>query len=329
MNYLITGGAGFIGSHLADALVARGGRVAVLDDLSTGSIDNLAHLLGHERLSFHRGSVLDGALVAALVAQADAVVHLAASVGVRLVLERPLASLINNVRGAEVVLATCAAYGRRVLVASSSEVYGANCDGPLAEDGERLLGSPLEPRWGYGVAKALGEMLADFWWRTQRTPTTVVRLFNVIGPRQRPEFGMVVPGFVRQALLGEPLTVFGDGAQRRCFCHVEDTVRALVALLADPRSVGQVVNVGASEEVTMNDLATLVLGASDSRSLVVHVPRGETVGRYVDEVRRRVPDTSRLRALIGWQPQRTLAEAVADVVEHERYRFRLVAERRA
>lgn len=328
MTYLITGGAGFIGSHLTDALVARGACVVALDDLSTGSIDNLAHLLGHPRFSFRRGSVLDGSLVAELVSDADAVIHLAASVGVRLIVERPLASLINNVRGAEVVLEACAAHKRRVLVASSSEVYGKNGYGPLAENADRLVGAPFEARWAYATAKAFAEILAYSSWRERGTPTTVVRLFNVVGARQTGAYGMVLPSLVRQALRDEELTVFGDGEQRRCFCHVDDVVRGLLSLLEHPRSAGLVLNVGSTEEMTINELAALVRRVSGARSAIVHVPYEQAFGRHIEDVRRRVPDTTRMRSLTGWRPCRTLREAVSEVVEYERHRALLAAEQR-
>jgi UDP-glucose 4-epimerase len=321
LDYLVTGGAGFIGSHLADRLLARGDRVAVLDDLSTGSIDNVAHLLDDERFSFHQGSTQDEELVAHLVEQTNVVVHLAASVGVQLIVQRPLESLLNNIRGTETVLQQCASFGRTVLVASTSEIYGKNGKRPLHEDSDRVLGSPFKTRWSYSTSKAVDEILAHCYWRERGTPSIVVRLFNTVGPRQTGAYGMVLPRFVRQALAGEDLTVYGDGEQRRCFCHVRDVVEALTALMDDPRSVGQVFNVGSGHEITINDLAALVIESTGSSSGIVRIPYDVAYESGFEDMYRRVPDTGRIHALTGWAPRRSLQDIVTDVVDFERARL--------
>lgn len=320
-HYLITGGAGFIGSHLADALVARGEKVTLLDNLSTGSLDNVRHLDEHSKVSFHEGSILDAELVGKLVKAADVVVHLAASVGVELIIRRPLESLINNIRGTEIVLEACADLGRKVLVASTSEIYGKNTTGPLREDSDRILGSPFKSRWSYSTSKAVDEILAYTYWRERGTPSIVVRLFNTVGPRQTGAYGMVVPRFVQQALRGETLTVHADGQQSRCFCHVDDSVRGLIALLDQPASVGQVFNVGSQEEVTINELATRVIARTGSTSRVEHVPYDVAYEEGFEDMLRRVPDITRIKGLAGWEPTKLLDDIIDDVVEFERARL--------
>ena len=319
-TYLITGGAGFIGSHLADALAARGERVLVVDNVSTGRVDNLRHLLERQAVEFHEGSILDEDLVRTLVGEADVVVHLAASVGVKLVVERPLEALTNNIRGTEIVLEACADLGRKVLVASTSEIYGKNASGPLREDADRILGSPLKARWSYSTAKAVDEILAHMYWRERGTPSIVVRLFNCVGPRQTGTYGMVVPTFVQQALRGEPITVYGDGEQRRCFGHVHDTVRAIVGLLDHPEAVGDVYNIGSGQEISINRLAELVIRMTGSPSTVVHIPYAVAYEEGFEDMERRVPDVAKLERLTGWRPHRSLEEILSDVIDHERSR---------
>ena len=318
MNYLITGGAGFIGSHLADALVARGDQVVLLDNLSTGRIENVRHLLDERAVTLHQLSILDEGIVRKLVDQVDVVVHLAASVGVQLIVQHPLESLINNIRGTEVILEACSDLGKEVLVASTSEIYGKNANGPLHEDADRILGSPLKARWSYSTAKAVDETLAHAYWRDRGTPTLVVRLFNTVGPRQTGAYGMVVPRLVLQALLGEDLTVYGDGEQRRCFCHVHDVVAAMIGLLDQDGGAGDVFNVGARNEVSINELAALVIDMTGSPSTIAHIPYDVAYEQGFEDMERRVPDTSKLRALTGWQPSRSLEEILTDVIEHER-----------
>ena len=318
MDYLITGGAGFIGSHVADALLARGGSVVALDDLSTGAEANVRHLFDHPRFEMKEGSILDHDLVSKLATDVDAVVHLAAAVGVKLIVEHPLDSLLTNIRGTEIVLDAAAEVGCKVLITSTSEIYGKNANGPLREDDDRILGSPFKARWSYSTSKAVDEILARGYWRDRGTPTLVVRLFNTVGPRQTGAYGMVVPRFVRQALEGQPVTVYGDGQQRRSFCHVHDVVAALVELLDHPGAVGDVFNVGARNEVTINELARLILAATDSPSSVVHVPYDVAYEEGFEDMERRVPDTGKVEALTGWRATRSLADVIADVIEHER-----------
>ena len=318
MRYLITGGAGFIGSHLSDALIKLGDQVEALDDLSTGAVENVDDLLGNPSFSLLKGTVRDEATVYEAVQRADAVLHLAASVGVRRILERPLESLLNNIHGTESVLEACAAFERKVLVVSTSEIYGKNASPKLTEHSDRILGPTFKSRWSYGTSKAVDEILAFAYHLERSTPSIVVRLFNTVGPRQTGAYGMVVPRFVRQALTGEPLTVFGDGRQRRCFCHVEDTVRALLGLLEHPRSLGEVFNVGSQEEATIHDLAELVVRMTDSSSPIVRVPYEEAYGAGFEDMQRRYPDTSKIEAFTGWRPMRTLEEILGDVIEFER-----------
>jgi len=317
-SYLITGGAGFIGSHVADVLVARGDRVTLVDNLSTGRLDNVRHLVEAGRVDLVEVSILDEGMVRKYVDQADVVVHLAASVGVELIVKHPLESMINNIRGTEVVLEACSDLGKKVLVASTSEIYGKNADGPLHEDADRILGSPFKARWSYSTAKAVDEILAHAYWRDRATPSIVARMFNSVGPRQTGAFGMVVPRFVQQALRGEPLTVFGDGTQRRCFCHVNDTVAALVALLDHPGAVGDVFNVGVRNETTIEDLARLIIDMTGSRSTIVRVPYDLAYEEGFEDMERRLPDTSKIEKLTGWQPTRSLGDILGDVIGFER-----------
>ncbi len=326
MNFLITGGAGFIGSHLADALLARGDTVCLLDDVSTGSTRNIAHLLEDPRVRFVEGTIMDEPLMRELVGGADVVVHLAASVGVHLIIERPLESLLNNIRGTEIVLEACADAGRKVLVASTSEIYGKNT-GVLHEDADRVLGSPFVSRWSYSTAKAVDEILAFNYWRTRGTPSIVVRLFNCVGPRQTGEFGMVVPSLVNQALEGRELSVFGDGEQQRSFCHVLDTVSALVALLDHPGAVGDVFNIGSPQEISMNGLADLVIRMTGSSARIRHIPYDEAYEHGFEDMQRRFPDISKIRALTGWEPTRSIVQIVDDVVRYERHRASTAAPR--
>jgi UDP-glucose 4-epimerase len=318
MDYLITGGAGFIGSHLADALLARGDHVTALDDLSTGSEENVRHLHGHPRFVLREGSILDRDVVAKLAAENDVVAHLAAAVGVQLIIDRPLESLITNIRGTEIVLEAAAEGSAKVLVTSTSEIYGKNATGPLREDADRILGSPFKARWSYSTSKAVDEILAHGYFRDRGMPTIVVRLFNTVGPRQTGAYGMVIPRFVRQALDGDPITVYGDGTQRRSFCHVHDVVRALVALFDHPGATGEVFNVGATNEVSISELAELVLTATGSTSPIVRIPYDEAYEEGFEDMERRVPDASKLEALTGWRATRSLEDVIEDVIEHER-----------
>ena len=318
MKYLITGGAGFIGSHLADALLARRDAVVILDNFSTGDARNVAHMVGDPRVQIQSGSILDDHLVRRLVDHSDAVVHLAAAVGVDLIVSQPLESLITNIRGTETVLDACAEAGRKVLISSTSEIYGKNVDAPLCEDADRILGSPFKSRWSYSTAKAVDEILAYAYWRERGTHSIVIRLFNCVGPRQTGAYGMVVPRFVQQAITGEDVTVYGDGEQRRCFCHVRDAVAALLLLMDNPDTAGHVYNVGSQEEVTVNELAHLVVEMAGSTSAITHVPYDIAYEEGFEDMMRRVPDVSRIRDLTGWQPTLTLEQTLADVIAYER-----------
>jgi UDP-glucose 4-epimerase len=313
-TFLVTGGAGFIGSHLTEALLQRGAQVVVLDDLSTGRVGNLHAALQQPACELVVGSVLDTALVDRLVRDAGAVVHLAAAVGVKLVLERRLDSLKTNVLGTANVLEAAARHGARVLLASTSEVYGKNPASPLGEASDVVVGPPAVARWSYALAKSVDEVLANACFEELGIQTVVARLFNTVGPRQSPAYGMVLPRLVRQALRGDPLTVHGDGTQTRCFCHVQDTVDALLRLLDEPRAVGGTFNIGSTEEISIGALARRVIVRTGSRSAVELVPYGQAYGRGFEDMRRRVPDTAKILALTGWRPRRTLNDILTDVI---------------
>ncbi len=319
-SVLLTGGAGFIGSHLADAFVTRGDAVTILDDLSTGSLDNVAHLLDHDNVTFVQDSSGNGEIVDELVREAELVLHLASAVGVQLIVANPLESLLANVRGCETVLNACARHGKRVLYTSTSEVYGKNSAGALNEDSDRVLGSPFKARWNYAIAKGFGEALAHGLHRDRGAATITVRLFNTVGPRQTGQYGMVLPRFVRQALAGEDLTVFGNGTQTRCFAHVHDTVAGILALLDEDAAVGDVFNIGSGDETPIIELARRVIERSGSNAHVSLVPYGEAYGEGFEELGRRKPDTTKLRNLTGWAPTRTVDDAIDDVILHEQGR---------
>ena len=318
MTYLVTGGAGFIGSHLVDALLARGDRVLVLDNLSTGQLSNLDGAGTHPNFRFVHGSVLDELVVDELVHQSDVVIHLAAAVGVKLVVEQPLKSLTTNIRGSEIVIEAAHRYRRTIMLASTSEIYGKNSSGPLDELSDRILGSPAVVRWAYSTAKAVDEILANAYHRERGLPTVVVRLFNTVGPRQSPAYGMVIPRLVRQAVSGEPLTVFGDGRQTRCFAHVADVVAALLALLGTPEAIGNTFNVGSSEETSISQLAELVIAQSGSSSQIEYVPYDEAYGVGFEDMVRRVPNTQKLRRLTGWEPRYRLHDVLAATIAEAR-----------
>lgn len=313
-HVLVTGGAGFIGSHLADALLARGAHVCALDDLSTGRLQNIGHLEDHPGFQLVVGSVLDAGLVDKFVERADLVMHLAAAVGVRRIVEHPLESLRTNIRGTELVLEAADRYRKKTLIASTSEVYGKGDNVPFCETDDRLLGPPLRLRWSYSTSKAIDEILAYAYWRDRSLPTVIARLFNTVGPRQTGAYGMVVPRFVGAALSGEPIQVYGDGEQTRAFCHVLDVVEALIGLAEHPEAVGEVFNVGSPEEVSINELAARVLAATGSDSPVTHVPYEEAYDKTFEDLPRRVPDTNKIRGLMAWQPRRNLDQILSDVI---------------
>lgn len=318
MRALITGGAGFIGSHLAEALLAAGHEVVVLDDLSTGRIENLAAVKGHPRLELNTGSVTDETLVRQLVAGTDVVYHLAAAVGVRLILDRPVGTIETNVVGTETVLRAAREGRPRVVLASTSEVYGKNDRVPLSEDDDRVLGPTTKSRWSYACSKAIDEFLGLAYHREYQLPVTIVRFFNTIGPRQTGRYGMVVPRFVRQALDGGPITVYGDGRQSRCFTDVEDTVRATIALSLAPDAVGEVFNVGTTHELTIGTLAERVRALAGSDSPIVLVPYEEAYQPGFEDLRRRVPDIRKAERVAGYRPRVSLDETLKHVIEHLR-----------
>jgi UDP-glucose 4-epimerase len=313
MRCLITGGAGFIGSHLCDALLTRGHRVHVLDDLSTGSVDNIRHLRGRPGFDYTIDSAANDRLVAELVDEADVVYHLAAAVGVALIVESPVRTIETNVHCTEVVLQHASKKRTPVLIASTSEVYGKSDAIPFREDGDLTLGATRFGRWAYACSKAIDEFLALAYWKEQQLPTVVVRLFNTVGPRQTGRYGMVVPRFVAQAATGRPVTVYGDGTQRRCFCHVGDVVDALATLMEHESAYGEVVNVGCQEECSILELAERVINITGSGSEIARIPYNEAYEEGFEDMHRRIPDISKVTTMIGWRPTRALDEIIADV----------------
>jgi UDP-glucose 4-epimerase len=318
MRYLITGGAGFIGSHLADELLKRGHEVCVVDDLSTGSIANIKHLKVHKGFSYVIDSCGNVPVMAELVDSCDRIYHLAAAVGVKLIVESPVRTIETNVHLTEVMLTLANKKKRPILVASTSEVYGKSDQFPFREDGDLVLGATHKGRWSYACSKAIDEFLAIAYWKERKLPTVVVRLFNTVGPRQTGQYGMVIPNFVRQALAGTPITVFGDGQQSRCFTHVADVVRGLIGLLDNDRCVGQVFNIGNTSEITMGNLARQVKEMCQSKSEIVLVPYEEAYEQGFEDMRRRVPDISKIEAAINWRPTIPLPQVLSDVIEHFR-----------
>lgn len=315
-TFLITGGAGFIGSYLAELLLAEDQGVLAIDDLSTGRLSNIEHLLANPRFHFARANILDQVVLDRLASQADVVVHLAAAVGVKLIVEDPVRTIETNVVGTEAVLKASLRYGCRVLIASTSEVYGKGSRIPFCEDDDVLLGATRHSRWAYAASKMVDEFLGLAYYRQYKLPVVVFRLFNTVGPRQTGRYGMVIPRLVRQALLGDPLTVFGDGTQQRCFCDVHDAVRAIVDLAGHQEAGGQVFNVGGTDEVSIKELAEHVLRITASSSSISYVPYSEAYGPGFEDMQRRVPDTSRIRSLTGWQPTIGLDETLASVREY-------------
>ena len=313
MHVLITGGAGFIGSHLADWLIGGGHVVEVIDDLSTGSADNVGHLEPHRNFNCTIGSIFEERLLAEHVARADAVIHLAAAVGVRLIVEAPVRTIETNVHGTEIVLRQANRRHVPVLLASTSEVYGKGTRVPFVEDSDLVIGSPHRQRWAYACSKALDEFLALAYWKQHALPVTIVRLFNTIGTRQTGRYGMVVPTLLGQALAGEPLTVFGDGTQTRSFADVHDVVTAVSGLVTEPRAAGGVFNIGNPEEISIHDLARLVKEVTGSSSEIVTVPYDQAYEAGFEDMPRRVPDVRKIRGLIGWRPTMRLRDTLAKI----------------
>ena len=316
MRVLITGGAGFIGSHLADAYLQRGDEVLIIDDLSTGTIENIRHLKNNPRFHYTIDSVHNQPVTAELVDQCDVLVHLAAAVGVKLIVESPVRTIETNVKGTEVVLALANKKQKRVLIASTSEVYGLSTDVPFKEDGNLVMGATTKGRWSYACSKAIDEFLALAYWREKKLPTTIVRLFNTVGPRQTGRYGMVIPTFVKQALAGRPITVYGNGKQTRCFGYVGDVVGALIKLMDHTDSVGQVYNIGSTEEISIVKLAEKIKGLTNSASEIIFVPYDEAYEEGFEDMPRRVPDTSKIKNLVGFQPKITLDGILQSVIDY-------------
>ena len=320
LRVLITGGAGFIGSHLAEAYLQRGDEVSVIDDLSTGTIDNIQHLKSNPKFHYTIDSVHNQPVTAELIDQSDIVVHLAAAVGVKLIVESPVRTIETNVRGTEVVLALANKKQKRVLIASTSEVYGLSTDVPFKEDGNLVMGATTKGRWSYACSKAIDEFLALAYWREKKLPTTIVRLFNTVGPRQTGRYGMVIPTFVKQALAGRPITVYGNGKQTRCFGYVGDVVGALIKLLDTTDSVGQVFNIGSTEEISILQLAEKVKELTHSSSEIVFVPYDEAYEEGFEDMPRRVPDTTKINQLVGFKPEIKLDGILETVISFHRSR---------
>jgi UDP-glucose 4-epimerase len=320
LRVLITGGAGFIGSHLADAYLQRGDEVLIIDDLSTGTIENIRQLKNNPRFQYTIDSVHNQPVTAELVDQCDLVVHLAAAVGVKLIVESPVRTIETNVKGTEVVLALANKKQKRVLVASTSEVYGLSADVPFKEDGNLVMGATTKGRWSYACSKAIDEFLALAYWREKKLPTTIVRLFNTVGPRQTGRYGMVIPTFVKQALASRPITVYGNGKQTRCFGYVGDVVEALIKLMDHADSVGQVYNIGSIEEISIAKLAEKVKELTNSDSEIVFVPYDEAYEEGFEDMPRRVPDTSKIKKLVGFQPKMKLEGILQSVIDYHRGR---------
>lgn len=329
MRYLITGGAGFIGSHLAERLLARGDRVVLLDNLSTGSMDNIRHLKSADQMEYHLDNIENLQLLAELVDDADVIVHLAAAVGVKLIVESPVRTIETNVNGTQRILEAACKKRKLVLTASTSEVYGKNTNVPFREDADLVLGPTTKGRWSYAASKALDEFLALSYWKEKKLPVIVVRLFNTVGPRQTGRYGMVLPNFVKQALDHEPIRVYGNGQQSRCFCDVRDTVEGLIRLMDSDRSIGEVVNVGNTEEISIEGLAQLVKQRTDSTSPIEFVPYDQAYEPGFEDMMRRVPSVDKLHSLTGFRPKTSLNEIIDRVTAYFRERQEAVTPRAA
>ena len=318
MRALVTGGAGFVGSHLAEALLEAGDQVCVLDDLSTGSIENIDHLKSRPRFDYLIDTVANESALAELVDRCDVVFHLAAAVGVKLIIEAPVRTIETNVHGTEVVLKHAAKKRRLVVLASSSEVYGKGTSIPFSEDSDLVMGATTQHRWAYACSKAVDEFLALAYWKEKRVPIVIARLFNTVGPRQTGRYGMVVPSFVRQALSGGPITVFGDGSQTRCFGYVGDVVKALVGLAKEPKAVGGIFNVGSDEEISIGALAERIKTLTNSSAEIVTIPYEEAYEPGFEDMLRRVPDLRKVKALLNWRPEVGTDELLTRIIEHSR-----------
>jgi UDP-glucose 4-epimerase len=310
LRFLITGGAGFIGSHLAERLLDRGDRVVLLDNLSTGSMDNIRHLKAHAQLQYHLDGIENRQLVAELVDDADAIVHLAAAVGVKLIVESPVRTIETNVNGTQMILEAAAKKRKLVVTASTSEVYGKSTNIPFREDSDLVLGATTKGRWSYAASKALDEFLALSYWKEKKLPVIVVRFFNTVGPRQTGRYGMVLPNFVKSALDNTPISIYGDGKQSRCFCDVRDTVESLLRLIDTPRSIGEVVNIGNTEEISIEGLAHRVKQRTNSNSAIEFIPYDKAYEPGFEDMMRRVPSVDKLQSITGFRPQTSLNEII-------------------
>ncbi len=321
MKILITGGAGFIGSHLAELLLGLGNEVYIIDDLSTGAIENIQHLKHHPNFSYTIESVTNRRLMTELIDLCDVIYHLAAAVGVRLIIESPVKTIHVNLNSTEIVLRLAAKKRKRVIFASTSEVYGKSDRSPFKETDDLLIGPPSKARWSYACSKAMDEFLAISYWKEKKVPITIARMFNIVGPRQTGHYGMVMPSLVRQALLGQDITVFGDGSQTRCFTHVSDAIRALTALEQHPSSVGEIYNIGSDEEVAILQLAQRIKTLTESDSRIAFLPYDEAYEEGFEDMRRRVPDLSKIKELIGCEPKFLLDDVIMSVIEYQRVKM--------
>ncbi|OGC90385.1 MAG: nucleoside-diphosphate sugar epimerase [candidate division Zixibacteria bacterium RBG_16_53_22] len=316
MKVLITGGAGFIGSHLAEKLLEQGHHVFAVDNLSTGKLENIVHLRGNPEFEFFAGTIMDEILMAEMISQCETIFHLAAAVGVRLIIDKPVDTIETNIMGSEIVLKLANRRKRKVIITSTSEVYGKNEQVPFKESDDSVYGPTVKSRWSYACSKAIDEFLALAYYREKKLPVVIVRLFNTIGARQTGEYGMVVPTFVKQALMGHPLTVFGDGSQSRCFTNVRDVVRAMVSLAENPEAVGQVYNIGSSEVITINDLACRVKELCGSKSEIQYIPYDKAFEAGFEDMYQRVPDLLKIHDAIGYKPMISLDQSIQEIIEY-------------
>ena len=318
MKFLLTGGAGFIGSHLVELLLARGDRVRIIDDLSTGGIENIQHLKKHKGFKYVLDTVMNRSVMAELVDGADIVLHLAAAVGVRLIVESPVRTIETNIKGTEMVLELAAKKKKPVVIFSTSEVYGKSNGAKFMETGDLILGPTFKGRWSYAASKIIDEFLALAYFKEKNLPVIVIRLFNTVGPRQSGRYGMVIPRFVQQALAGEPITVFGDGKQTRTFTHVKDAVWAILKLVEHPKAIGDIFNIGGKEEVSIENLAHLVKEVLQSPAPIEYIPYERAYEEGFEDMRKRVPDISKIQNLIGYEPKFTLKDVILDVAEYQK-----------